>query len=492
MQPSLWKTCALKVATLFVLLTTFGSNTYPQTSPSLQNNLKQLSLEQPGDVEVTSEFKAPEQVWKTTAAIYVITQEDIRRSGATSIPEALRLAPGVEVARIDANKWSIGIRGFGSRLNRSVLVLIDGRSVYTTLLAGTYWEVQNTLEDIDRIEVIRGPGGTVWGPNAVNGVINIITKNSKDTQGALGSTGGGNVEQGFVNARYGGSNKSGFSYRIYGMGFNRGSEQHFDGNNYDRWASVQGGFRTDWVKNERDSFTFQGDLYDERAGETVSSVSYTPPYSQIVTGDELLSGGNLLGRWTRVFREGDDLQLQAYYDAANRHEPNFDDIRKTVDVDFFQRFYIGSRNHFSWGLGARESHGYEPEVVSGLYFIPNTRTDELYTAFLDDDISLVPDRLSIDVGTKLLKTNYTGVEPEPTVRLLWTPTATQTVWLAGTRAVRTPSDSERDFYLSGYIGTEGEAADIEAVKQLLGHSPRRYEDFAKEAAEGWRQAAARA
>jgi iron complex outermembrane recepter protein len=169
---------------------------------------------------------------KTPAAIYVITQEDIRRSGATSIPEALRLAPGVEVARIDGDKWSIGIRGFGSRLNRSVLVLIDGRSVYTTLLAGTYWEVQDTvMADIDRIEVIRGPGGTVWGPNAVNGVINIITKSTKDTQGALVAAGGGNEEQGFLAARYGGGNEKGLSYRFYGKAFNRSAELHSDSNN---------------------------------------------------------------------------------------------------------------------------------------------------------------------------------------------------------------------------------------------------------------------
>src|SRR6266446_6370684 len=170
-------------------------------------SLKQLSLEQLGSVEVTTASKEPEQVWRTPAAIYVITQEDIRRSGATSIPEVLRLVPGVEVARIDSSKWSIGVRGFGSRLSRSVLVLIDGRSVYTPLFAGVYWEVQDTLlSDIDRIEVIRGPGGTIWGPNAVNGVINIITKSAKDTHGMLASAGGGNVDQGLAGFRYGGGN----------------------------------------------------------------------------------------------------------------------------------------------------------------------------------------------------------------------------------------------------------------------------------------------
>src|SRR5271166_3487592 len=219
------------------------------------NPVKTLTLEQLANVEVTSVSKTPEEVRNTAAAIYVITQEDIWRSGATNIPEALRLAPGVEVARIDGDTWSIGIRGFGSRLARDVLVLIDGRTVYTTLLAGTYWEVQNVmLQDVDRIEVIRGPGGTIWGPNAVNGVINIITKSSKDTHGEFVSVGGGTLDQGFFNARYGGGNGTTFDYRVYALGFDRGPEFHPDGENYDRWRAAQGGFRMDFATNPRDNF----------------------------------------------------------------------------------------------------------------------------------------------------------------------------------------------------------------------------------------------
>jgi iron complex outermembrane recepter protein len=338
--------------------------------PQNQGSLKQLSLEQLGNLEVTTASKSPEQIWKTPAAIYVITQDDIRRSGAVSIPEVLRLAPGVEVARIDANKWSVGIRGFGSRLARSVLVLIDGRNVYNTLEAGTYWEVQDTvLEDIDRIEVIRGPGGTVWGPNAVNGVINIITKNSKDTQGFLVSVTAGSLKRGIASVRYGGGNSHGLSYRIYGKGFDRGSEHHFDNQNYDSWRAAQAGFRLDWVKSTRDTFTVQGDVYDEGAGETVTLTNYTPPFSQIVTGTERLSGGNILGRWTRTFHEGDDLQLQVYYDRTNRYEPNFGDVRNTFDLDFLRRSYLGMRNHISWGLGVRFSEGDELSHSTGL-FVP--------------------------------------------------------------------------------------------------------------------------
>src|SRR3981081_365410 len=199
-----------------------------------EGRLKQLSLEQLGDTEVTTVSKQPVRLTRTAAAIYVLTQEDIRRSGATSIPEALRLVPGVEVSRIDSNKWSVGVRGFESRLSRSVLVLIDGRSVYMPLFAGVYWEVQDTLlEDIDRIEVIRGPGGTIWGPNAVNGVINIITKNARDTHGGLASVTVGDVDRVIAAARFGGGNSKGFDYRVYGKGFIRGPEFHRDNDNFD-------------------------------------------------------------------------------------------------------------------------------------------------------------------------------------------------------------------------------------------------------------------
>jgi iron complex outermembrane receptor protein len=426
------------------------------TSPEQTGNpVKQLSLEQLGDVEVTTATKEPAQVWKTSAAVFVITQEDIQRSGATSIPDVLRLAPGVEVAQIDSSKWSIGIRGFGSRLTRDVLVLIDGRTVYTTLLAGTYWEVQNVLlDDVDRIEVIRGPGGTIWGPNAVNGVINIITKASKETHGEFVSTGGGNLDQGFFNARYGGGNGSTFDYRIYALGFDRGPEYHSDGANYDRWRAAQGGFRMDFTHDTRDSFTLQGDIYDEGAGESVSATSYTPPYSQILDATARLSGGNILGRWQRKLGAGTDFQLQAYYDRANRREPNFIDLRNTFDVDFLDRFVLPARQQISWGVGARWSQGDNPTVVSGLTFQPIERTDRLFTAFLLDEVGIVPDRLSLSLGTKFLRTNYTGLQLQPSARLLWTPTDKQTLWAAFTHAVRTPSDAERAFYLSGFGGID--------------------------------------
>ncbi len=422
------------------------------TAPDDNQSLKSLSLEQLGNLEVTTVTKEPEVIWKTPAAIFVITQQDIQRSGATNIPEALRLAPGVEVARISGDEWAIGIRGFGSRLSRSVLVLIDGRSVYSTFTAGVYWEVQDTLiEDIDRIEVIRGPGGTIWGPNAVNGVINIITKHTKDTQGGLLSAGGGNVEQGFAEARYGAGNGKNFTYRIYGKAFDRSSEFHPDGVNYDDWQGGQAGFRMDWSAHNRDNYTLQGDLYDQSFGESVQATTYDPPATYILNGDGHLAGGNMLFRWKRTLGDGKDFQLNAYYDRTTRHELNFGDDRNTVDIDFLDRFRL-PRQQISWGLELYLSHGDEIEVVSGLTFVPPVRTDQLYTAFLQDEITLVNNRLALLAGTKVLKTNYTGVLWEPSVRLLYTPSSTQTVWAAYTHAVRTPADVERDFFLSSYLG----------------------------------------
>lgn len=415
--------------------------------------LKQLSLEQLSQIDVTTPAKTPQSVFQSPTAIYVITSDAIRRAGATSIPEALRLAPGVEVARIDSVKWSIGIRGFGTRLNRSVLVLMDGRTVYTPLFDGTYWEVQNTnMDDIDRIEVIRGPGATIWGPNAVDGVINIITKDSKDTQGVLASAGGGNEELGFANVRYGGGNDSDFHYRVYGMAFTRSPEYHSDHDNFDAWRNVQAGFRMDWNEQTGDAFTLQGDAYDELAGERVEATSYTAPYQQYVNGYEYLSGGNILGRWKRSMGDGNDVQIQMFYDRTTRGEPNLGEIRNTFDVDYVQRHRLGARNEITWGLGVRSSLAHEIEVVSGLSFSPPFRNDMLYSGYLQDDITLIEKFLTLELGSKLLKTNYTGFEAQPSARLLWTPTANQSVWTAFTHAVRTPSDSEEDFYLLGNTG----------------------------------------
>lgn len=448
-----WLKLPAAMAVLLLLAAAVPGHGETEAGDQTGKPLKQLTLEQLGNVEVTTVSKEPETVWNTPAAIFVITQEDIQRSGATSIPEALRLAPGVEVARISGDEWSIGIRGFGSRLSRSVLVLIDGRSVYSTLTAGVYWEVQDTvMEDIDRIEVIRGPGGTIWGPNAVNGVINIITKSSKDTQGGLVTAGGGNIEQGFAEARYGAGTGKNLTYRFYGKGFARSPEFHPDGFNYDSWQAGQAGFRMDWSGQAHDSYTLQSDIYDDAAGEAVQAATYNPPAERTLEGYAHLSGGNILWSWKRTLGEKKDLQVTAYYDRTNRHELNFGDLRNTVSVDFLERFPL-RRQEISWGLGLWLSHGNEIEVVSGLTFVPPQLTDQLYTAFLQDEITLAPNRLSLIAGTKFLKTNFSDPLFEPSLRLMYTPSPTQTVWVAFTHAVRTPAQVERDFFLSSFIGT---------------------------------------
>jgi iron complex outermembrane receptor protein len=271
-----------------------------QTTRSDQS-LTQLSLEELRSVEVTTVSKNPQKILQTPAAIFVITQEDIRRSAATSIPEALRMAPGVEVARIDANHWSVAIRGFAGQFSKSLLVLVDGRSIYTPLFEGVYWDLPYVmLEDVDRIEVIRGPGGTIWGSNAVNGVINIITKNAKTTHGALATLGGGKVDQGTGAFRYGGSAGKDFDYRVYGMGEIRGTEFHPDGNGFDHWRMGQMGFRTDWRGGAKDTFTVQSDMYRGESGESIQIGSLSPAAETAERGEDFVSGGNLLARWQHM------------------------------------------------------------------------------------------------------------------------------------------------------------------------------------------------
>ncbi len=412
-----------------------------QADQGEEGRLKGLSLEELGNIEVTTASKSPVKLSQTAAAVYVITQEDIRRVGARSLTEALRLAPGVDVAQIDSVKWAVGIRGFQSRLSRDVLVLIDGRSVYSPLFHGVYWEVQDTLlEDVDRIEVIRGPGGTIWGANSVNGVINIITKNSKDTRGTFVTGGGGTVDQGFLDVRQGGGTDQ-FSYRIYGKGVENGPEYHPNGQNFDDWRRAQGGFRTDWKIGPSDSLTIQGDIYDEVAGEDVRVTSLAPPYATNVQENAELSGGNITARWQRKLRGRSDIQVEAYYDRVNRLQSNQAEYRNTFDVDFVHHIPL-ERQTFTWGLEARLSPASVPAIVPTYVFTPDQRTDQLYTAYAQDDFSLVRNKLSLTAGAKLLHSSFAGFDLEPSVRLLWTLTARQSVWTAVTRAVRTPSDIE--------------------------------------------------
>lgn len=417
--------------------------------PASGQDLSQLSLQQLGNIEVTTVSKEPEEVWNTPAAIYVLTQQDIRRSGATSIPALLRLVPGVEVARIDSDHWAIGMRGFGSGFSKSVLVLIDGRSVYTPLYAGVYWDVQNVLmEDIDRVEVIRGPGGTIWGANAVNGVINIITKSAAETHGGLAAVGGGSESEGRGDFRYGSGNNNDFNYRVYGMAFRDGEQFHSNHNEFDAWELGQAGFRTDWNKGSHDKLTVQGDLYNGSEGQLVAVSYYSPPSTIDLPGPQLVSGGNVLGRWQHEINSRSDFQIQTYYDRTERLTPQLDETRNTFDVDFLYHTAWGERQNWLVGAGGRWSPDSITEGAATIVFAPAHETDQIFSWFLQDEISLVPHKVSLTLGSKFEHNNYSGFEVQPTARLLWTPTGRQTFWAAITRAVRTPSRLDENLQLT--------------------------------------------
>jgi iron complex outermembrane receptor protein len=441
--------------TLLLWLPLTSQTARAQSTPNAQmpeENLKQLSLEQLGSIEVTTVSKDPQQVLKTPAAVFVITQEDIRRSGATSIPEVLRLAPGVEVARIDADHWSVAIRGFAGQFSKSLLVLIDGRSVYTPLFSGVYWDVQNVmLEDVERIEVIRGPGGTIWGANAVNGVINIITKSSEYTHGVLATLGGGSVDKGTGAVRYGSSGREDFNYRIYGTGGVRGPEFHSDANEFDRWRMGQMGFRTDWKSGEKDAFTVQGDIYRGESGEGSLIASYSPPSEMARFGNAYFSGGNLLARWQHTTGEGSDIQIQAYFDRTNRQDFELGETRDTFDIDFIQHVRIHGDQELTWGLGARVSPSNFIPTSDGVDFFPRSQTDSIYSGFVQYELPIVKDKLMLTAGTKLEHNNFSGFDYQPSVRLLWAPTNKQSLWAAVTRAVRTPSRVDQDVQFAIFV-----------------------------------------
>ena len=395
---------------------------------------KKLSLAELMDIEVTSVSRRAAKLSESASAIQVITGEDVRRNGASSLPEALRLASNLAVAQIDSNRWAITARGFNSTIADKLLVMIDGRTVYTPLYAGVFWDAQDTLlEDLDRIEVISGPGGTLWGANAVNGVINVTTKQAKDTQGLLLLGGGGTELRGFGGIRYAGALAPALHYRVYAKYFDRDSTLRpngSDGNN--RWHLGQGGFRLDWEPTDN-FITLQGDLYGGRADQTGIR-------------DTKTAGGNLLGRWTRTFSPDANFQLQWYYDRTERDIPN--SIREeldTHDFDLQHHFVIGERHNIVWGLGYRltDDHVVNPPTLA---FLPGDLTQETFSGFMQDEIALLTDRLTLTLGTKIEHNDYTGWEYQPSTRLAWRVVPTHTVWSAISRAVRTPSRIDRDIY----------------------------------------------
>jgi iron complex outermembrane recepter protein len=402
-------------------------------------DLKKLSIEELMDIDVTSVSRRTERLNQAAAAIVVITQEEIRRTGVTSLPEALRLVNSLHVARQNQRTWAISARGFNIPTANKMLVLIDGRSVYTPLFSGVFWDVQDTLlEDVERIEVIRGPGATLWGANAVNGIINIITKRAADTQGGLVTAGAGNEEKGFGGVRYGGPLGETGHYRAYGKYFNRDSMVLVNGSDArDPMWMGQGGFRADWKTagpDGGDSFTFQGDAYTGRIGE-------------IIRDDTNVDGGNLLGRWSRTFSEESDLELQVYWDRTHRYIPDsFEEHLDIMDLDFQHRLPLGGRHDLVWGFGYRH-HADRVENSRSLAFLPARKDFDLFSLFAQDEVSLLDDRLALTVGTKLEHNDSTGLEIQPSVHAAWKASERRTLWASVSRAVRTPTRIDEDFVI---------------------------------------------
>lgn len=409
---------------------------------SQERDLKDLSLEELMNVEVTSVSKKTEKRSESPAAVYVITAEDIRRSGATTIMDVLRMAPGVYVARLDANKWSITMRGTSGRFANKLLVLIDGRSVYTPLYSGVEWEAKELpLEIIERIEVVRGPGGTLWGANAVNGIINIVTKSAKDSGGGRLVLRGG-TEEASSYFRYGDRLGPDSAYKVYGKvtGYDHGEEAAGRAGN-DDWERYLAGFRTDW-SHDADSIMVQGDFY--RSDITDRSILYhlVAPSRRVEKTGGGYDGASILGRWTRVLEEDRDFQLQLYYDYSRVTGFALKERRHTLDAQFQYRFHPTQRQEIVWGLEYRFFY----DDLDGSFYAgmkDPRQSFQLLSGFVQDQITL-SDKLNLWIGTKIEYNEFTGLEVQPSIRAAYTPDARQTLWAAVSRAVRTPSLIEND------------------------------------------------
>jgi iron complex outermembrane receptor protein len=407
-----------------------------QADATSASSLKKLSIAELLNTEVTSVSKTVESLSEAAAAVYVITRDDILHSGATTIPDMLRLAPNLQVAQITASTFAITARGFNGPAASKLLVLIDGRSVYTPYHSGVSWDVQDVLPaDIERIEVISGPGATLWGANAVNGVINITTRNSGNTQGGSLQFGGGNLEQ-RASLQYGGRLSDQVSYRAYADSFHFAHDATATGANAkDDWKKSQGGFRLDWSASG-DLVSVQGDFYQG------SEDKLAPPAQAI-------SGGNLLARWNHELADGSALQIQSYYDYAAFSLPGTaSDYLNTYDLDVQHSFSWGKRQRIVWGGGLRVEKDNFPTVLSSiqpLLFSPQSRTLSLSDIFVQDSISLT-ETLKAVLGTKFEDDPYTGIEPLPSARLSWKVTNSHLLWLAVSRAVRAPSRIDRDLF----------------------------------------------
>lgn len=432
-----------KVLLLVLLATVFEANGQEDFTP---DELKRLSVAELLDVEVTSVSRHSEKLAEVASAIQVVSHEAIARSAATNIPDALRLAPNLQVAQFSSFAWMISSRGFNSIFANKLLVMIDGRSVYTPLFAGVYWDAQQVLlEDIDRIEVISGPGGTLWGANAVNGVINIITRDASETQGLYVSGAAGSLLRDHAAVRYGGSIGEKVTYRVFAQHADRNNTLlENDADNRDKWGISQAGMRIDWNPSERSDFSMQSNFY---MGEARTDGGPPP-------GDTLSStfdGQNILARWSYAFSDQSQLVVQGYYDRTWRRDPpsTISDELTTYDLDIHHRFSAGTAHNILWGVGYRRMNDRSQNSTDFAGFVPAFRDMDLYSAFIQDEIAFMPE-LKLTVGSKFLHNVYTGFEVQPSVRFAWLPRDDQTVWAAVSRAVRTPSRFDVDYRIPVY------------------------------------------
>ena len=413
--------------------------------PSSQN-LAAASLEDLMNIEVTSVSKKEQSLSKTGAAVFVISREDIRRSGATNIPDLLRMVPGVEVAQIASNQWAVTIRGFNVVYANKVLFLIDGRSVYVTGFSGIYWDEMNVpLENIERIEVIRGPGGTVWGANAVNGVINIITRSSADTKGGLVSMNGGSRGSGSALVQYGSDAGASGAFRVFGRYANIGHSSFPDGRSApDGWHVGQAGFRSDWQPSSSDTVSLQGDVQASRGGETGSFVSAYPLASLTLNSILEDRSGDVLGRWTHTLANGSETSLQIYDTFLHHGEGDVKLANNTFDIEFEHHLAFHSRHDIVWGFDSRFSQNdWIPFASYTLHMLRDHRPDNLFSAFVQDELRLRKS-LFLTIGSKFEHNSYTGFEVEPGVQLVWTPSDRHSLWISAARAIRQPNQLDED------------------------------------------------
>ncbi len=379
------------------------------------------------------------------------------------------MVPGLDIAQIDPGKWAISSRGFNGQYSNKLLVLIDGRTVYTPIFAGVFWDSQNVaLDTIERIEVIRGPGASIWGSNAVNGVINIITQSAADTQGGFVSAGLGNISTGLETIRYGGKARGLGTYRVYAEGVHYDSLPAMNGlDGKDDWRLVHGGFRTDSALSKKDSLTIEGESYQGNAGEMATTpLSLMPPETATVALRDVYSGWNLQSRWDHTISTQDQMSLKVYFDRTNRGDTTYALGLNTFDIDFQQRFAMGTRQDVIWGLGYRlSSDGTSPTLR--IVFTPRDRNTHLFSSFVQDEITVLPDRLSLSLGARLEHNDYTGIGFQPSARMAWTPDSKNMVWSAISRADRTPARSDTDLRVN-YAAVLG-PGDVPTLISLFGN-----------------------